>query len=840
MRQRIGRWGVALWGLGLGACGGSGGGSGSADSGSGGTSTADVGPPADAAQDSGPTPDATPTPDAAPHATGLTVILDGGDPLPGGALVWMRPARGDVAFVTCGGGAALCPADRLTLPDTPAELALTVKVPGYETLRTTLTPTYTDGVDTETVHLTALPAPEATDDYATGFAPTATLADLRALAFESAGELGPTAVVKWYAEGVTSGHPTVWFQNTGRHAIHYEFVHTVLGRALSPEAFEAATYHGHDRDAMAGSLILYPDVNAPLASGDAQTAAAPITMEMFPTDDLTPQMVEIALLALEARLPFLPRAPDVTGPNALYYLPAGSAPEADLTADVRADFQLAGLRTLPRSAMYAGVSAQYLNPGVAYGTLRLMTPEQLDTEVVSFEDILVLPRLPNRMPLVGGTITAELQTPLAHVNVAARARNTPNLALTDAPTDPRVAPLLGKLVRFEVATGRFTLTETTLDEARAYWADRRDRPSFAPPADLTRTGLLELADLGFADALTVGVKAANVAELSHLLGENAPTGFAVPFSEYRRFLEDTVIPPGMCARAYTNCLSEARSDAVCTGARGLCQPAEDTPETLHAWILRVMADPGFQSDSALREAALDGFQYGMRHVDIDPTLAAELDTRVADEFPGIGVRLRSSTNAEDLDRFTGAGLYDSTGAGGPSGQLPSEEIRKVWASAYNWRAFEERAFWNVEHDAVQVGVLVHASFPDEQVNGVLITQNLADPAARGFYVNAQAGEMSVTNPTDGALPEVFSIVEGPGGTAQVSRERFSSLNPDAPLLTDEEIQALYHLALRVQLHFAPLYGDDPATMGLDIEWKIEGPERHMAFKQVRPYALPTR
>jgi hypothetical protein len=42
----------------------------------------------------------------------------------------------------------------------------------------------------------------------------------------------------------------------------------------------------------------------------------------------------------------------------------------------------------------------------------------------------------------------------------------------------------------------------------------------------------------------------------------------------------------------------------------------------------------------------------------------------------------------------------------------------------------------------------------------------------------------------------------------------------------------------VQRHFAPLYGADPATFALDLEWKLHGPERRLIIKQVRPYAAP--
>ena len=79
------------------------------------------------------------------------------------------------------------------------------------------------------------------------------------------------------------------------------------------------------------------------------------------------------------------------------------------------------------------------------------------------------------------------------------------------------------------------------------------------------------------------------------------------------------------------------------------------------------------------------------------------------------------------------------------------------------------------------------AFPDEAANGVLVTRNIADPTVVGMYVNVQQGEVSVTNPEQGELPEVFSIIPAPDGL-QVSRQRYSSLSPDIPLLTEEEVR----------------------------------------------------
>lgn len=707
----------------------------------------------------------------------------------------------------------------------PARLRVVARARGHVTLELALTPPAAGPLGDAT--FAPLPPFEATADYATGLSGDDPQPFLD-LGWHGVDALGEATVVKFYLQ---PGPPTaLWLQQTARHPLHFDFVRGVLGRALSLEEFEAQTYTGLDRTGFAGSLVLHPSLVVDLPEGPLQ---APLSVEFFPTDDLTPAQARQVLLRLEERLAFA-RGDALVRP--LVYVPAGSAQQDALTPAVLRDFTAAGLRVLRREQLYAGITEQRLNAGLAYGTLRLVQPEALATSPVSFRDVIVLPRLPNALPIVGGTITGELQTPLAHVNVAARARGTPNLALLDAATDPRVAPLLGRLVRFEVTAQGFTLEEATLAEAESFWRDRADRPRYVPTADLSRDGLPRLSELAFADAASVGVKAANVAELARLLGTNAPDGFAVPFAAFERFLRTATVGPQACTEAELDCLSEGRAAALCAGARARCEPAEADGSTLAALVAGVRTDPAIAADTELREASLDLLRHVLRHTPLEATEAAALDARVAALFGAAPVRLRSSTNAEDLEGFTGAGLYTSTTAYATGREAASDEIRKIWASAFTFRGVEERAFWNVEEEAVMVGVLVHEAFPDERVNGVLITQNVGHPALRGFYVNAQLGEASVTNPVDGALPEVFSLVPGPDGV-QVMRERFSSLSPDAPLLTPDELAALTQAAAKVHAHFAALYGRDPAEVAFDLEWKLHGPERRLIVKQCRPYAL---
>jgi pyruvate,water dikinase len=678
------------------------------------------------------------------------------------------------------------------------------------------------------VTLAPLESSSHTADYATGFDGDDCSSELQKLAIPLATEVGTSYSVKFYIAEL-AGRPRVYFQNTQRHPLHYDFAATVLGVARSATEFALETYSGEDRVAIAGTLVYYPAVLGATTS-DGSRVDAPWTLNFFSSDDITPEQVRVAHRLVEERLTCL----NWRGPaRRLVYLPAGSLQEQQASEDSEG-FARQGTSWIDHAALFGGVSRQPLNRGVAFGTLRRMTPEDLAQSVVSFRDVLLLTRLPNELPIVGGTITEEFQTPLSHVNVAARTRGTPNLAYPGAFQDPNVAGLIGKLVRFEVGGGDFSIGEATSAEAEEHWRARRPE-RYVPEFDSALTGVPAFEEIGFSDSARVGVKAANLAELSRALGENAPErGLAIPFHYYEAHLDRSLTSRELCDEASSSCVSSGRDRDACRKARELCWPEGATAESLSAHIERVLVDPSFGDDTVVRDAALANLRYSIEHSALDPEFAALLDRRVAGVFGDAKVRLRSSTNCEDLPNFSGAGLYDSRSARVNGENSPSRVLLKVFASAWTFRGFEERSFWNIDHRAVRMGCAINEAFSDELANGVLVTANIADPGVEGMYVNVQKGEDAVTNPTNGALPEIFSMIPAPGGL-QLARQRFSSLSLATPLLTQREVETLYRAAAKAQAHFASLYALPPGRLILDIEFKLT-PERRIVFKQARPYS----
>src|SRR4030095_10815845 len=103
----------------------------------------------------------------------------------------------------------------------------------------------------------------------------------------------------------------------------------------------------------------------------------------------------------------------------------------------------------------------------------------------------------------------------------------------------------------------------------------------------------------------------------------------------------------------------------------------------------------------------------------DERLRAELVRRWHAEFGGKGVFARSSTNSEDLQNFNGAGLYTSMPNLRTEEQL-IEGIKTVWASVWNFEAYEARERAGIEHTKVYMAVLIQVGINSES-SGVMIT-----------------------------------------------------------------------------------------------------------------------
>jgi hypothetical protein len=465
------------------------------------------------------------------------------------------------------------------------------------------------------------------------------------------------------------------------------------------------------------------------------------------------------------------------------------------------------------NAPFRGVRYQPLTLGTAYGQLRFLPASELERAALAPDTIVVTDAVPNDIPFVAGLITEAFQTPLAHVNVLSQNRGTPNMALVDAQHDRRIAPLLGKLVRFDVDAAGFQLTEAGADEAAAFQAARRPRGErVAPRLDTSVRGAVDLEGRGLEDLPSIGAKAAQLAELGRVSSsyEGCPgplalpaTPFAIPVVHYLEHFEKS-------------------------GARAMLAAAQ--------------ADAAFRADPEQRAAVLAQLRAAITSTPIDPELQAQLHELIEQRFGETRLRFRSSSNTEDLPGFNGAGLYESwSGALGDPERPIEDAIRAVWASLWNARAYDEREYGNIDQSQVAMAVLVHPAFLSERANVIAISRDVLDPTRSDiFYINAQAGEASVANPAPGvSSEELLHHVRVIPGTPEIEYQSQSSLTHGARVLSLGDAQRISCRMNAIHDHFRALL-DPQATQrwfAMDVELKLVGDAREVVVKQARPYSF---
>jgi hypothetical protein len=458
-----------------------------------------------------------------------------------------------------------------------------------------------------------------------------------------------------------------------------------------------------------------------------------------------------------------------------------------------------GVRVVTTEDIYRGATYQPLNLGETVAQVRLVRADDLDTDYISPREIAVLDRVPNDISVVAAVVTEQFQTPLSHVNVLSQQRGTPNMALVGA--REMLEPYEGQWVRLTVGAFEWSIEETTQADADAWWEEHRPEPVEVQPPDPSVTGFPDVDDLGIADLPAVGGKASQFGELRDVAEAVVRDGFAIPVRYYLEFIADNGF--------------DVEIDAM-------------------------LADPDFLADGALRRDRLAALEADMRAAPLDAAFLADLEARITGEFPGTRMRFRSSSTAEDLDHFAGAGLYTSaSGEVGDPDDPVADAVRTVWASLWRFRAFEERAYVGIDHTQVAMAVLVHPAYVGETAQGVAITANLFDPGAGGedaFYINAQLGGVSVVQPPDsGIVADQLLYFYFHNNQPATYFTHSSLVQSDETVLTRRQLFDLGTMLDAIRQHFSDIYDPPPgfARLPLDVEFERIGDS--IEIKQARPH-----
>lgn len=575
----------------------------------------------------------------------------------------------------------------------------------------------------------------------------------------------------------------LYFINTDKYHFHYDFCSRYLLYQKDVPDFNIDEYgHGNRRRFLLANLNYYKTADV-------------YTLEFFSDDRITQPQLQMLFNQVSSHVYFKDK----------FYLLA-NANVAD---------KLDGIDPARIISVDKLFGAQQYQPMVmqrSYGYLQKVGKADFEHFNFSTRDIILTDFLPNDMPFCQGILTTDFQTPLAHINILSHNRKTPNCAFKTAWNDERIQKLVGKLVYYEVLPDTFYLKETTLGEAQAFWDVKHNIPTRKLKCDLSETALLDVHKLDRNSIVKVGAKAANLGELEKIKlpnGSKIPipeAAFAIPFFYYQQHI---------------------------------------TQHRLQQQINAILKSDSIINNRTLLYQHLKALQDSITAKPIDPDLLKKLTAKLKSYGSYTEFRFRSSTNAEDIKGFTGAGLYDSkTGSLVNPDKSVEKAVKKVWASLWTPRAFEERMYAHIDQTNLAMGVLVHRAFGTEEVNGVAITRDLYREGYPAITVNAQKGEESVVLPENQAVAEQFRVKYPRSGNLRdevaVEYIAHSSLNNFQPLLSLEEIKILTSYLYAIKKHF--YYASGRAVLGsefydfaMDVEFKLDKETRKIYVKQARPY-----
>jgi hypothetical protein len=635
---------------------------------------------------------------------------------------------------------------------------------------------------------------------------------------------------------------TVYFQDTRKYLFHYEFamMHLEPFAGYSVQEFNDATLYETGREAILGAIIFPP-------RGSLLNPPPPIAeygVQFVSADPLDPQWVvdlyNIVTGAINADPAVLP-----------FYMPTF---EQQQSASQNAAFFAQNGITISSPARWTDGNSCY-SSGWALGRVVFVPAADINDAFLAGDlrpdDVLLTDGVPADIPIVAGVMSLAPATPNAHTVILANTFQLPFVHLGDPNTAAQAQALVGRRVvlRAYGEVDGFDLGDSC--DVRVIDVENELTPlqideilQLKAPAPLNIQPIVTSGDysastdlLAPTDISRFGGKASNYGLLRRSVPTFSPVALGISMRLWDEFLNQT-LPGGLTLRqdiaqrlapfSYPPADPQALAD-VLDDIRDMIRDDDDTHFTpaQEAAIIAILQDPAY------------GFDRNQN------------------------IRFRSSTNVEDSEQFTGAGLYDSKSGcladdldadeDGPSICDPAESgergvfraIRRVFESFYDDNAYLERLRHGVDEYDVGMALLVHHSFPDqfELANGVATLERggiLGDT----LRLVTQFGAVSVTNPEGDAVPEeVRGTIHTSGGTtlAFVSPSNLVVLG-DTVMIWTTDYQQLASLLRAVADQFELETGK--AAFVLDFEYKklapggAAMPAGGIVVKQVRELPQP--
>lgn len=400
-----------------------------------------------------------------------------------------------------------------------------------------------------------------------------------------------------------------------------------------------------------------------------------------------------------------------------------------------------------------------LNPGYANGELVIVEGDLMNLNV-SPDKIYAFQRPPSDLRPVAGILNIAQGNLVSHLQLLARNLGIPNASISNQNLE-ELKKYNGKNMFYAVSNkGTVILkpeSEMTVEESALFKEEKRNEEMVEVPLDRLRLDRTTILNLNEVEAKSSGVfcgpKAANLGELKKNFPDHVVDGFVIPFGIFKAHLDQTI--PGK-DQTYWEFLRGIFAQADQMRAQG--SPSKKVEQ--------------FQIErfGELSEMIMDMPMLNSFIKDLEDSFVTILKKPLGQQ----PVFLRSDTNMEDLDSFTGAGI-NLTLFNIRERQAVIDGIKQVWASPFFDRSFRWRQKYLNNPENVYPSIVVIPGVNND-ASGVMITKGVSSGRTDEITVAMSRG---VGGAVEGQLAETWAI-QSDGGHRLIAPSRelyYNSLLP---------------------------------------------------------------
>jgi hypothetical protein len=578
---------------------------------------------------------------------------------------------------------------------------------------------------------------------------------------------------------------------------HYPFCVSNLGEKRTLQEFNEQVYTGKDRSMMFATVVSYPSTTPNQRH---------YCLELNPADPMN-ELDALNGFFEEAKRNFCHESGAV-----LHFHPTSTIQTEAING------KKLNLPIITSEKIYHGIKYKLVQAGeiakrnVCIFNQRGYTEADLNKWLMqrTAVDLVVIPSVPNDIPVVGGVICCEIIPPLCHVALLCQNRKTPCCYVAEG------KQLLEKALLGNVqVSGAITRSGFFLDGENYVVERKGDKHKVELPA--SNNSVTQLIDLHedkqhATDIHVVGAKAAQLAHVEAIYSQPIFKGaFVIPFHHYNSHVFKT----------------------------------KEVTYAIQKKLIHVKGKPlDFNDFVSLQDM--------IKNQPVDDELVKSVIEKI-NQNKMTSVIFRSSTNAEDLTGFNGAGLYESVPVHGNAlndSKQVSAAIKKVWASVWSPKAVKEREHYLMDHKNVNMAILVQP-YLDKQAtgvkvhyNGVCITHDVARHKVKhGFLVNCFPGtNLRATNHYKNETPEQTMLVLGREANSVDVQVTTNATGQTHSMVTQHDAEKMVQIFgnLHSTILKKPHKLDD--TVALDIEFMVVDNEhtkdkRELVVLQARPYTV---